>query len=199
MGKAGCWRGCWMVRGGEEVGILRGRGAKSFFFSWKSWGASAPRLKSRHNYSISMLSCASVFLYSSNLSQPTRHIRPSEKKPVRDLLCHQPSASLPSPSHWLSAVDRSQRKARGIMGAASALVGLWSTKSAETINRHWRMKPNFWWMSSFKKRENNVLFWKSFGIVWGVYLTSSDHRYDMTRKTICRIVVCIKEHTKLPL
>lgn len=142
MGKAGWWRGCWMVRGGEEVGTLRGRGRKEFFFffSWKSWWASAPHLKSRHNYSISMLSCASVFHYSSNLSQPTRHIRPSEKEPVRDLLCPQPSASLPSPSHWLSAVDRSQRKARSIMGAASALVALWSTKLAEKINLPWRMK-----------------------------------------------------------
>lgn len=111
----------WVVWRGEEVGMAWVGGCRLF---WKSWRVSGPRLKSCHNYSISMLSCASVFLYSSNLSQPTRHMRPSEKEPVRAPLWPQPSTSLPSSSHWLSAVDESQRKARGIMGAASALVAL---------------------------------------------------------------------------
>lgn len=143
MGKAGWWRGRsdgergW--RGGYAVRRLWG--CKDFF-SERAGGLPAPRLKSRHNYSISMLSCASVFLYSSNLSQPTRHMRPSEKEPVRAPLCPQPSTSLPSPSHWLSAVDGSQRKARGIMGAASALVALVVIDKtlAKRINHQWWMQ-----------------------------------------------------------
>lgn len=113
-------------------------GAKTF---WKLAGF-RPCLKSRHNYSISMLSCASVFLYSSNLSQPTRHMRPSEKEPVRAPLCPQPSTSLPSPSHWLSSVDGSQGKAWGIMRAASPLVALVVIDKtlAMRIHSHWRVK-----------------------------------------------------------
>lgn len=129
----------WMVREGEEGGYGV-RGAKAF--PKELAGFRPPSLKSHHNYSISMLSCASVFLYSSNLSQPTRHMRPSEKEPVRAPLCPQPSTSLPSSSHWLSAVDGSQGKARGIMGAASALVALdvIDKTLAKRINHHWIMK-----------------------------------------------------------
>lgn len=132
-GKVRWWEGVKRWVRCEEGWVQR-------LFFRKSWRASGPCLKSRHNYSISMLSCASVFLYSGNLSQPTRHMRPSEKEAVRAPLCPQPSASLPSPSHWLSAVDESQRKARGIMGAASALVALVVIDKtlANRINHHWR-------------------------------------------------------------
>lgn len=179
VGKVGWWervkRWVWCeLRGGSGVQRL----------FRKSWRASGPRLKSRHNYSISMLSCASVFLYSSNLSQPTRHMRPSEKEPVRAPLCPQPSTSLPSPSHWLWAVDGSQGKTRGIMGAASALVALVVIDKtlAKGIYHHWKttrlLKVSF---SGRKKRIfcfENAKGWRpnlylSQKIPWGSSMFSS--------------------------
>ena len=151
MRKAICGGWGWMVRRGVGAGMAW-VGGHAKIVPKELAGFPDPCLKSRHNYSISMLSCTSVFLYSSNLSQPTRHMRPSEKEPVRGSLCPQPSTPLPSPSHWLLAVEESQRKARGIMGAARALVALGVIDKilAKRVNHHSRMKSEL----LLKVREN---------------------------------------------
>ena len=178
-GGGGCWSFCleinwlksakptwwWLMwREGEKVGIagVRAGGWRGGSFPNERAGFRPPRLQSRHNYSISMLSCASVFLYSSNSSQLTRHMRPSAKEPVRAPLCPQPpTAPLPC-SHWLSAVAGIQGQSPRHHGrAASALVspvGIDKTL-AQRVNPQQIMKTSLWPKICLSERKKRIFIY----------------------------------------
>lgn len=153
------------MAGPGEVGVNRceegGRVQKLFFFSpWKSWRASGSRLKSSHNYSISMLSCAPLFFF----IQATYHNRQGtwghQKKSLSEphcVLSPQPPSLHPAIDSQLLTGAREKPKASWELQVHLCHLLWWTTIWQRETNLHLRIKK----VLIEAINEKSILFWKT--------------------------------------